>query len=199
MSLAVAAAHDFLRSRLRPGGCALDATAGRGRDTLFLARLVGPGGVVHACDVQSDALEETRRRWDEITGAKAALVLHHCGHERVAASLAAAGTTALDAIVFNLGYLPGGDPSLTTRPATTVAALASLVPLLNPGSAFTIVMYRRHPGAQEELDSVLSWAATLPFENAHVRYVQPLNHGPLRPHLVAGEIVRPLPPPTRSP
>ena len=37
---------------LRPGDMAVDATAGNGADTLALARMVGPRGVVHAIDVQ---------------------------------------------------------------------------------------------------------------------------------------------------
>ena len=37
---------------LRPGDMAVDATAGNGADTLALARMVGPDGVVHGIDVQ---------------------------------------------------------------------------------------------------------------------------------------------------
>lgn len=33
--------------------CAVDATCGNGHDTLFLSRLVGPGGTVHAIDLQA--------------------------------------------------------------------------------------------------------------------------------------------------
>lgn len=37
---------------LRPGDVAVDATAGNGHDTLFLAQAVGPSGTVYAIDVQ---------------------------------------------------------------------------------------------------------------------------------------------------
>ena len=40
---AVALSHFFLRGRVRPGDRVADATCGNGRDTLLLARLVGPG------------------------------------------------------------------------------------------------------------------------------------------------------------
>lgn len=58
----LACAHDWVERVLVPGDSAVDATAGNGYDTLFLARLVGPSGHVHAFDVQAAALEETRRR-----------------------------------------------------------------------------------------------------------------------------------------
>ena len=37
-------AHDAVRATLAPGAFAVDATAGNGHDTLFLAEAVGPGG-----------------------------------------------------------------------------------------------------------------------------------------------------------
>ena len=49
---ALAVAHAFLRTHVRPGAFALDATAGNGHDTLFLCRLVGAAGRVLAFDVQ---------------------------------------------------------------------------------------------------------------------------------------------------
>jgi SAM-dependent methyltransferase len=55
-------AHHKLREHLRPGDIAIDATAGNGHDTLFLAQLVGPTGQVLACDVQSAAVDATTAR-----------------------------------------------------------------------------------------------------------------------------------------
>jgi len=187
MTAALTATHDFLSQRLRPGGIALDATAGQGHDTVFLARGLGAGGVVHACDVQPAALAATHRRWEQATGAKAALHLHLVGHEAVRTSLEEAGVTRLDAIMFNLGYLPGGGREVTTRTATTMAALRALLPLLAPGGVLTVVGYPGHPGGLEELAEVLVWAAGLPPATYLARHLRLLNIGPLRPELVALE------------
>jgi ubiquinone/menaquinone biosynthesis C-methylase UbiE len=43
------------------GNVVVDATCGRGRDTLVLSQLVGKNGEVHAFDVQIEAISATRR------------------------------------------------------------------------------------------------------------------------------------------
>ena len=45
--------------------------------------------------------------------------LLHAGHEQLAAYV----TDPVQAVIFNLGYLPGSDKSCITRPETTLAAL----------------------------------------------------------------------------
>ena len=187
MSLAVLASHEFLQAHLKPGGCALDATAGRGHDTEFLARHLGAGGMVHACDIQAEALEATRMRWERLAGPKAALQLHACSHEAMADRLAQAGGPALNGVIFNLGYLPGGDHTVTTRPDTTLAALQSLLPQLAPSAVIAVVVYPRHPGGREEADRIRAWAEALPVWEFRCRRVHALNFGPERPELVAVE------------
>lgn len=53
--------HRFMTEHIRPGGFCIDATAGRGRDTLFLCGLVGEHGRVLAMDIQPTAVEATRQ------------------------------------------------------------------------------------------------------------------------------------------
>ena len=57
---AVHLAHDCIKRFVRPGDVCIDATAGRGRDTLFLCQLVGETGTVYAFDIQADAIASTR-------------------------------------------------------------------------------------------------------------------------------------------
>lgn len=191
MTPAVTAAHEFLRHRVAPGGCALDATAGQGHDTVFLARLLGAAGVVHACDLQPSALAATRRRWEALDAPKATLHLHECRHESVSEQLDAAGTPRLHAVMFNLGYLPGSDHRLTTTTASTMAALQSLLPRLAPRGVLTVVAYPRHPGGQEELEAVRDWAAALSPATHEAHHFQPINLGPRRAQLIAIEALGP--------
>ena len=51
--------HDFFKQHVRPGAFCIDATAGKGRDALFLCRLVGESGRVLALDIQADAVAQT--------------------------------------------------------------------------------------------------------------------------------------------
>ncbi|RME38874.1 MAG: rRNA methyltransferase, partial [Deltaproteobacteria bacterium] len=63
--------------------------------------------------------------------------------------------------IANLGYLPGGDKSLITRPDTTVCALQQVLEALVPGGRLAVVVYPGHAGAEEEVAAVEAWAASL--------------------------------------
>lgn len=153
-------AHAALGAVLRPGDCAVDATVGNGHDALFMARCVGPGGRVIGFDVQEAALAATRQAARD-AGLAGLLELHLCGHEAMARVIepALAGTVA--AVTFNLGYLPGGDKSILTRPDTTTAALQQAAALLRPGGLISLLVYRGHPGAAAEVAAVDAWLGGL--------------------------------------
>ncbi len=79
------------------------------------------------------------------------------------------------AVMFNLGYLPGGgDPSVITEPSSTLAALDSALGLLRKGGIITCVLYPGHPGGAEEAAAVEQYAAALPQKLAQaIVYRQP--------------------------
>ncbi len=152
-------AHAALAEALGEGDVALDATAGNGYDTLFLARRVGPGGQVHAFDIQPRALEAAARRLAE-HGLQGCVSLHLAGHETLAERLPAA--LRLRAATFNLGFLPHGDHGVTTRPETTVPALAAAAGRLLPGGRISVMVYTGHAGGKAEAQAVAAWLAALP-------------------------------------
>jgi SAM-dependent methyltransferase len=174
---AVQWSHTILEARLRRGDIVVDATAGNGHDTVFLAERVLPGGRVFAFDVQEQAIAQTREqitkrksqntRFEEIT-------LHHAGHERMGELLPAETRGCLRAVMFNLGYLPGGDKSVITRVETTLSALGQALEWLAPDGVMTVVVYPGHDGGREEADAVVRWAEALPadaFEAQRLGYV----------------------------
>ena len=57
--------HKIVSQFVKPGDFCIDATAGRGRDTVFLCELVGETGKVLAFDIQPSAIEQTRARVEE--------------------------------------------------------------------------------------------------------------------------------------
>lgn len=146
-------AHGILRDHLRPGMTAIDATAGNGHDTVFLARLVAPDGRVIAFDIQSAALAATRARL-EAAGLAGTVELHHESHSRMARI---AGEGSADAIMFNLGYLPGENHETTTETGETLAALDAAEQVLKPGGILSIVCYPGHPGGDAEAQAVEEW------------------------------------------
>ena len=64
-------------------------------------------------------------------------------------------------VMFNLGYLPGGDKSKTTHWETTVAALRQSFELLAQGGIVTAVCYPGHPAGAEEANAVSRFMVTL--------------------------------------
>ncbi|MFC5470577.1 class I SAM-dependent methyltransferase [Cohnella suwonensis] len=159
-------AQRWIAERVRPGDAVVDATAGNGSDTLFLARTVGPGGRVYAFDVQERALASTLARLEASAldeGAKLPAVdLVHAGHERMVELLPPALHGRLASVMFNLGYLPGAESPVITQPGSTLAALNAALGLLRPEGIVTVVVYPGHEGGREESDAVLAWAAAVP-------------------------------------
>lgn len=181
-------AHKWIAERTQPGDTVIDATAGGGVDTLALAELVGPKGAVYAFDIQQEALERTSARLSSLKEAGRLPNVHlvladHAGMERHVAADAAGHVAA---VMFNLGYLPGGDVSVITRSESTLRALDSALSLLRPGGILTCVLYPGHPGGDEEAAAVEAWAANLPQGAGQaVLYRQPQRTA--APYLIAVE------------
>ncbi len=128
---------------VRAGDVAVDATAGNGYDTAFLADAVGPDGRVFAIDTQQAAIRATRRRLGARGTADRVTLVEDC-HSRLALTLPA--TLELNAAMFNLGYLPGSDKAVVTQPASTLAALETCCDRLAERGVITVLAYRGHSG-----------------------------------------------------
>lgn len=149
--------HEALRTTVRPGALVLDATAGNGHDTLFLAACVGPGGRVFALDCQAAAIAATRERL-ATAGFSGRVELIEGDHAELRRRLPASAHGRLAAAVFNLGYLPGGDKAITTRTDSTLAALEAALDLLRPAGLLLVVCYPGHPEGAREAAAVTAWA-----------------------------------------
>ena len=154
-------AQQAIAARLQPGDAAIDATAGNGYDTLFLARRVGESGRVFAFDLQPQALRQARARL-QAAGLAARVTWHCLGHEHMDRVIPRSWHPRLRAAMFNLGYLPHGDKRLTTTAATTLAALERAIGLLAPGGRISLIAYTGHPGGMEECEAVRQWLGRQP-------------------------------------
>lgn len=183
---AVSLCRHFLCERVRPGDSVLDATCGNGNDTLLLARLVGAGGTVWAFDIQGAALRETARVLEE-NGLLRQVKLLEAGHERIAELVSG----SLNAAVFNLGFLPGGDPGCITLPETTLSALAQALDLLRPGGLLLVALYPGHAGGDDESSLVEGWGKGLDPSRYNVWRHRQLNRSDRAPYLIMVERRRP--------
>lgn len=126
----------------------VDATCGNGHDTLFLSQIARH---VYAADIQEKAIASTRNR---LEGRKN--VTLYCGsHEEFSWV-----PEAPSLIVYNLGYLPGGDKSLTTQTETTLLSLENAKKILAPGGAICIMCYPGHAEGEREEGAILKLGGT---------------------------------------
>ena len=149
--------HEIIRSQAKAGGHYIDATMGKGNDTVFLCQLAGEKGSVLAFDIQKEALEMTEKKLEEKGLAdRAKLILD--GHEHMDQY---AKEESIDVICFNFGYLPGGDHSLATRGETSIQALTQALSLLKKGGMISLCIYSGGDSGFDERNQILSWLKEL--------------------------------------
>ena len=145
--------HHILTNHLKEGDQAIDATAGNGYDTLFLAEQVGPTGKVIAIDIQNRAIQTTREKL-ESAGLIDRVRLMTENHALALKKLIVSNRRKVAAITFNLGYLPGSDKSIQTHAESTVQALSASLQLLRLGGTLCITAYCGHSGGKVEAETV---------------------------------------------
>lgn len=176
-------AHNYLSTHLKPGDQTIDATAGNGYDTAYMASLVGPEGCVTAIDIQKLALDATRECLKKRQCLKSVrLIIGE--HSEVLQSLCSRHAQTISAITFNLGYLPGSDHQIRTTAETTLRALNASQKLLKPDGLLLVTAYRGHNGAQTEADSVAQWTQQLENSNWSVNCHDPELRGNKQPPIL---------------
>ncbi|MCI5802265.1 MAG: methyltransferase domain-containing protein [Oscillospiraceae bacterium] len=152
MKTILTVAKDLLVQGIREDSIVADFTMGNGNDTLFLSSLV-PKGHVYAFDIQPQALENTQKRLKE-HGAPENVSLILDSHHNLERYIPG----GIDAGMFNLGYLPHGDPSLTTRRETSLPAVQKAVERLNPRGVVVVVVYPGHEEGRLEGEALQEMA-----------------------------------------
>ncbi|MGN7478004.1 class I SAM-dependent methyltransferase [Solibacillus silvestris] len=178
-------AQTLLKRAVSEGDITVDATAGNGHDTLFLANLVGDDGYVYAFDIQKQAVDATLHRLLDNALEHRAIVLKD-GHENVTKYI----NKQVAAAIFNLGYLPGSNHEIVTKPNTTIQAIESLLNLLKVGGIIVLVVYHGHEGGKDERDEVIRYVSNLPQKYVHVLRYEFMNQKNDPPFLIALEKVK---------
>ncbi len=142
---------------VQEGDLCIDATAGRGFDTLHLCRLVGESGHVIAFDIQQDAVDSTNALLEKHGMAQRAEV-HRTSHSEMDA-FAQEGSVSL--MTFNFGWLPRGDHRINTRKETSIEAIQKGLRLLKDGGIMTLIIYYGRETGFEERDALLEFLPTL--------------------------------------
>lgn len=123
---------------LKQNDLVIDATVGNGNDTLFLAKIVNKG-FVYGFDIQESAIDNTKKLLNDYTINNVKLIKDsHVFMNKYIKN------NTISLIVFNLGYLPNGDKSITTKYQTTIKAIKNGLSLLNNKGIILIVIYPGH-------------------------------------------------------
>lgn len=150
----------------------IDATCGNGYDTKFLAELAEEG-YVYSFDIQQKAIDSAKTLTHDLNNIQFILDSHAKVDQYVKSDV--------KAVMFNLGYLPKGDKSVTTLPDSTIEALHKLFDLLSTGGRIVIVVYHGHPAGVMERDALLHELGGWSQENCQVleyRFINQQNSAP---------------------
>ena len=130
---------DFVRNviskRIKNSDICVDATCGRGNDTLFLAKT---SKKVYAFDIQKEAINASKELLKDFEN----VIFINDSHENVFEYV----TEDINIAMFNLGYLPKGDKSITTKSSSTINSIDAILKRLAVNGIVSVVCY---PGHQE--------------------------------------------------
>ena len=126
---------------------AVDMTCGNGKDTLFLANIAKK---VYGFDIQSTAINNTRsllKTYKNVT-------LIQDSHINIDKYI----KEKIDVVIYNLGYLPGGDKKIITTANSTIISFKKIIKLLNEKALIIIEVY---PHNLDEVENILNFTKTI--------------------------------------
>lgn len=151
--------HQLLKQLCTPEDYVIDATCGNGNDTVFLSQIAKH---VYAFDIQELAIENTKRKCSDLNLTN--ISLHHIGHEHIDSVV----SNKVKAVVYNLGYLPHSDMTITTQKESSIESIEKALPLLEPKGIIIIALYIGHPGGKSESVAIEHYTNNLDSSKYHV-------------------------------
>lgn len=123
----------------------VDATLGNGFDSIKLLKKIGPQGKLYGFDVQEEAIQNTLINFESENLLHYNYEIYKKSHDNIDCI-----KEEVDFIIYNLGYLPGGDKSITTKKETTITSISKGLNLLKANGLMVIVSYHGHIEGKEE-------------------------------------------------
>ncbi|MEG1448655.1 MAG: class I SAM-dependent methyltransferase [Oscillospiraceae bacterium] len=142
----------LLKQHINENSITADFTCGNGNDTVFLGM---NSKRVYAFDLQKEATDCTKSLLEKNNISNVTVI--NDGHENLDKYI----NEEIDAGIFNLGYLPTGDRSITTNFATTKLAVTKALDKLKVGGVLVIVVYQGHKQGYAESEELLEFAKKL--------------------------------------
>lgn len=141
--------HNIIKNFCINFNIAVDATLGNGYDSDFLSENFSK---VYAFDIQKYAIDKYKEK------NKGNVHLIADSHENFEMYI----DEKVDCIMYNLGFLPGGDKALTTKWESTLKSLEAGLDIVDKGAIITIAIYRGHKEGKKEEEVLINYLANLP-------------------------------------
>lgn len=138
--------NDFINTSIGLDSIVVDCTLGNGNDSVALLKRIGSSGRLYGFDIQEDAINATRDYIIKENLEDKNYKLYNSGHENIDKYI----NENVDFIIYNLGYLPGSDKSVTTTYTTTIESIKKGIKLLKGNGVMMIVVYHGHEEGKKE-------------------------------------------------
>jgi tRNA G37 N-methylase Trm5 len=158
--------HSIVKENITENDCVIDMTMGNGNDTLFLSQL---SKKVYAFDIQEEAIKATEKLLDKNKVNNVVLV--HDSHINVLNYI----NEQVSIVVFNLGYLPGGDKSISTTYKDTIKAIENVLSILKQNGFIILTVYPGHKEGKIESDHLLDYVHSFSSKDYNVITYQFIN------------------------
>lgn len=161
--------HLIMRQCISKEMITADLTAGNGFDTAELAKL---SKHVYSFDIQPQAIQATKERIQDVTN----VTLIQDSHANIKDYI----HESLDFAIFNFGYLPKGDKTITTKTESSIQAVQACLDLLKEQGLLCLCFYIGHEEGKKEMTELLSLLKQQPLllssyqthiENAPILYL----------------------------
>lgn len=166
--------HYIIENFVLNKGVAIDATLGNGHDTDFLSNIFD---FVYAFDIQKQACD--RYILNGIGNVAVINDSHHLLKKYI--------NKNVDCIIYNLGFLPGGDKNITTKHNTSLESIKEGLDILNSNGIMVVCIYRGHIEGKIEESFILDYLKTLSKNEFGVMVHSYLNRDNIAPLLVVIE------------
>jgi len=162
--------HEVIKKFIGRNSIIIDATCGNGHDTKYLANIANKGHV-YTFDIQQIALNNAQKTCIDLKN----ITFINDGHENLDNYV----DDKIDLVIFNLGYLPNYDQTITTTANTTIIAITKAMKLLKKSGCIIITIYTEHDNYLEA-NEIEKYVRTInKYEYSVLKYqFLNLNHNP---------------------
>lgn len=167
--------HQSILPAVQQAEIIVDATAGNGGDTLFLAQNMKKSCQLYAFDIQAEAIEHTKQRTKEFASQ---ITYLQQNHEKIDCYV----DQSIDVAMFNLGYLPGAAHDAVTTHESTLKAVKCVLAKLSLQGICAIMVYPGHPEGKVEAVCLTDFLKSLPNKDYTVGCYRLCNHCPEAPY-----------------